>query len=134
MHALASLSPHEPRDARFELSHYPSSASLDHGVRAILADRVESKSKNNLHCVQGPRALSRPFLLYARMFGKLAGESPVPTDGVKGSEAAGRHREWGLKEAWSKDTGRWTKLDLRPTASDERATDRESVYIQGRWW
>jgi hypothetical protein len=44
---------------------------------------------------------------------------------------------WGLKEAWSKDTGRWTRgqeLDLRPPASDELANDREVRIHQGRWW
>jgi len=32
---------------------------------------------------------------------------------------------WGLKEAWNKDTADGQELDLRPTASDERASDRE---------
>jgi hypothetical protein len=54
---------------------------------------------------------------------------------VKGSEAQGRHREVGLKEAWNKKIrADGQELDSRPTASDERATDRKFRIHQGRWW
>jgi hypothetical protein len=50
---------------------------------------------------------------------------------VKGSEAHGHHREGGAKEAWNKDTADGQELDLRFTASDERATDHKVRIHQG---
>jgi hypothetical protein len=54
---------------------------------------------------------------------------------VKGSEAQGRHREVGSEgsvEAKIRADGQ--ESDLRPTASDERANDREVRIHQWRWW
>ena len=54
---------------------------------------------------------------------------------VKGSEAQGRHREVGCEgSAEQKIRADGQEPDLRPTASDERASNREVRIHQGRWW
>ena len=54
---------------------------------------------------------------------------------VKGSEAQGRHREVGSeRKRGAKIRADGQERDLRPTASDERATDNEVRIHQGRWW
>ena len=50
------------------------------------------------------------FCWYFEHDRQLGGASPLHIlMEVKGGEAHGHHREAGLKEAWSKDTGRWTR-------------------------
>jgi len=78
----------------------------------------------------------QPRLLYAVHVRQLAGEKSRPNlMEVKGSEAQGRHREVGSEgSVEQKIRADGQELDLRPTASDERATDREVRIHQGRWW
>ena len=54
---------------------------------------------------------------------------------VKGSEAQGRHREVGSEGSVDqKYRAVGQEPELRPTALDERASDREVRIHQGRWW
>jgi hypothetical protein len=54
---------------------------------------------------------------------------------VKGSEAQGRHREVGSEGSVEQRYGPMDKNRiLRPTALDERASDREVRIHQKRWW
>ena len=54
---------------------------------------------------------------------------------VKGSEAQGPRREEGSEgSAEQKIRADGQESDLRPTASDQLATDNEVRIHQGRWW
>jgi hypothetical protein len=57
-----------------------------------------------------PRSVDRGVFVVRRACSAASGCKSRPNlMEVKGSEAQGHHREVGLKEAWSKDTGRWTR-------------------------
>ena len=74
----------------------------------VVREKVREETED-----QGIKAARQgvPFFVVRRACSAASGCKSCPNlMEVKGSEAQGHHREEGLKEALSKDTGRWTRI------------------------